>query len=66
MNGFDSEIHKRFFGMAPEITVSGRDGKLADWQMLAEDLKSMPGVKAVAPYVGGQGLLTHDGRCLLY
>src|SRR5688572_14575506 len=35
MNGFDDEIHKRFFGMAPEITVSGRDGKLNNWQDLA-------------------------------
>ena len=64
MNGFDDEIHKRFFGMAPEITVSGRDGKLSHWQDLAEELKNTPGVKAIAPYVGGQGLLTHDGQVL--
>lgn len=64
MNGFDNEIHKRFFGMAPEITVSGRDGKLSNWQDLAEELKNTPGVKAIAPYVGGQGLLTHEGQVL--
>src|SRR3954469_15552874 len=59
MNGFDDEIHKRFFGMAPEITVSGQNGKISNWQQLAEELKKVPGVLAVAPYVGGQGLLTH-------
>ena len=64
MNGFDNEIHKRFFGMAPEITISGRDGKIADWQALENKLKSTPNVKAIAPYVGGQGLLTHDGQVL--
>lgn len=64
MNGFDDEIHKRFFGMAPEVTVTGQDGKINNWQTLAGELKSFPGVKAVAPYVGGQGLLTHDGQVL--
>ena len=64
MNGFDNEIHKRFFGMAPEITISGRDGKISDWQALEQKLKSTPNVKAIAPYVGGQGLLTHDGQVL--
>jgi len=64
MNGFDEEIHKRFFGMAPEITVSSSDGKLSNWQALEESLATFPGVKAVAPFVGGQGLLTHEGQVL--
>lgn len=64
MNGFDEEIHKRFFGMAPEITVTGSDGKLTDWPTLAEKLKKMPGVKAASPFVAGQGLLTHEGQVL--
>ena len=64
MNGFDDEIHKRFFGMAPEITVSGQDGKISNWQALEKQLKDPPGVKAIAPYVGGQGLLTHEGQVL--
>lgn len=62
MNGFDEEIHKRFFGMAPEITVSGVDGKLANWQAMEKTLSTFPCVKAIAPYIGGQGLLTHDGQ----
>lgn len=64
MNGFDEEIHKRFFGMAPEITVTGDDNKIPDWQVMDKKLRAFPGVKAVAPYVGGQGLLTHDGQVL--
>ncbi len=64
MNGFDEEIHKRFFGMAPEITVSGRNGQIADWQKLQTELKATPGVTAIAPFVAAQGLLTHEGQIL--
>ena len=64
MNGFDEEIHKRFFGMAPEITVTGEDGKLTNWPALESKLAQFPGVTAVAPYVGGQGLITQDGQVL--
>lgn len=64
MNGFDEEIHKRFFGMAPEITVSGRNGQIADWQKVEAELKATPGVLAVSPFVGAQGLLTHEGQIL--
>jgi len=62
MNGFDEEIHKRFFGMAPEITVNGYDDKISDWPALEKQLSEFTGVIAVAPFVAGQGLLTHDGR----
>lgn len=64
MNGFDEEIHKRFFGMAPEVTVNGMNGKLSNWPELMDRLADYPGVKAVAPFVGGQGLLTHEGQVL--
>jgi len=64
MNGFDVEIHKRFFGMAPEITVTGQDDRLTHWPELKKHLEQTPGVKAIAPYVGGQGLLTREGRVL--
>lgn len=64
MNGFDAEIHSRFFGMAPEITVSGQEARLSDWPSLAGRLKGFPKIKAVAPYVAGQGLLTYEGQVL--
>jgi len=62
MNGFDEEIHKRFFGMAPEVTISGPDGRLSNWQELLNKVKSMPQVLGVAPYVVVQGLMTYDGQ----
>ncbi|MDP3559269.1 MAG: lipoprotein-releasing ABC transporter permease subunit [Legionellaceae bacterium] len=64
MNGFDEAIHQRFFGMAPEITITGMDDHIYDWQKLAKTVQEVPEVLAIAPYVGGQGLLTHQGQVL--
>lgn len=64
MNGFDDEIHKRFFGMAPEITITGQNDKISNWESLDEKLQKYPGVTGSAPYVGAQGLLTHEGQVL--
>lgn len=64
MNGFDQQIHNRFFGMAPEITVSGPNERLSDWPEVAKKIQTIPEIKAFAPYVGGQGLMVHDGQVL--
>jgi lipoprotein-releasing system permease protein len=62
MNGFDEEIHHRFFGMAPEITVSTYTDSLSNWGSLVQKVSDFPGVTGVSPYVGGQGLLTYHGQ----
>ncbi len=62
MNGFDYEIHHRFFSMSPEITISDYSGKLSDWQMLESKVNSRPDIQGVAPFIGGQGLLSFQGR----
>ncbi|CAM2914039.1 outer membrane-specific lipoprotein transporter subunit; membrane component of ABC superfamily [Legionella steigerwaltii] len=64
MNGFDEQIHNRFFGMAPEITVSGPNERLNDWPEVAKKIQTVPEIKALAPYVGGQGLMVHEGQVL--
>ncbi|KTD73909.1 lipoprotein-releasing ABC transporter permease subunit [Legionella tucsonensis] len=64
MNGFDQQIHNRFFGMAPEITVSGPNERLSDWPEVAKKIQTIPEIKALAPYVGGQGLMVNDGQVL--
>jgi lipoprotein-releasing system permease protein len=64
MNGFDQEIHQRFFGMAPEITVTGMNDRLSDWKNIVKKIQTFPEIRAIAPYVGGQGLLTHDGQVI--
>jgi len=64
MNGFDKEIHDRFFGMAPEITITGPGERITDWKALVKKIMTVPEIKAATPIVGGQGLLTHDGQVL--
>lgn len=62
MNGFDKEIHSRFFGMAPEITISADEGGLYDWQAIAKQVSVVPQVMAASPFVTEQGLITFDGQ----
>lgn len=54
MNGFDEQIHNRFFGMAPEITVSGPNERLNNWPEVAKKIQTIPEIKAFSPYVGGK------------
>ena len=62
MNGFDVEIHKRFFDMAPAITINHRDGKIADWRTIASQVATIPEVSAVAPFISTQGLVSFMGQ----
>src|SRR3990167_6328442 len=64
MNGFDAEIHRRIFGMAPEITITNWDQNIRSWPTLVTKLKQFKEVAAMAPFVGGQALLTYDGQAL--
>lgn len=58
MNGFDHELRDRILGVISDITVSGVDGPLRHWQQVATEVKTVPGVVGMAPYVQGQGMLT--------
>ncbi len=62
MNGFDDEIHKRFFGMVPEITLSTYDKPLSNWQEVINKVKRHPEVVASSPFVAGQGVVSFDGE----
>jgi lipoprotein-releasing system permease protein len=58
MNGFEKEIHARILGAAAHIQVMGAEGGIANWQVLAADMKRHPEVVAAAPFVNAQGLLS--------
>ncbi len=62
MNGFHAQIYKNFFGMAPEITITASQGVMDDWVNVAQKIQQEPGIKAVAPFAGEQGLLTYEGQ----
>jgi lipoprotein-releasing system permease protein len=61
MNGFDNEIKKRVFSMVPPVTVSSVTNAITNWQEGEKIILKNPAVKAVAPYVSGQVMLTNSG-----
>lgn len=61
MNGFDRELRQRILGMVPHAALYSTNG-LDDWQALASEVKSKPGIVGVAPFVHIQGMMTHKGR----
>ncbi|MFT3757947.1 lipoprotein-releasing ABC transporter permease subunit [Thauera sp.] len=60
MNGFQEELRSRILGVASHIQVQSFDGGLHDWQQVADESMRHPAVKAAAPYVQEQGMLSFD------
>src|SRR5204863_8683903 len=58
MNGFQEELRNRILSVASHIEIRAVQGELADWQSVARAAKSNPHVKASAPYVLGQAMLS--------
>ncbi|HYF97365.1 MAG TPA: lipoprotein-releasing ABC transporter permease subunit, partial [Coxiellaceae bacterium] len=62
MNGFDYEIHHRFFAVAPQVTVIAQQDLSQRLPKLANELSEFPGVKALSPYINGKGMLSYEGE----
>ena len=60
MNGFQRELRTRILGVASHVQVSGFDGGLTNWQRVADDVSKHPRVKASAPFVQAQAMLSFD------
>ncbi|QDX80343.1 lipoprotein-releasing system transmembrane subunit LolC [Denitratisoma sp. DHT3] len=58
MNGFQKELRTRILGVAAHIQVSGAGDELADWERVYQEVVRHPQVRAAAPYVQAQGLLS--------
>ncbi|MBI5007160.1 MAG: lipoprotein-releasing ABC transporter permease subunit [Nitrosomonadales bacterium] len=57
MNGFQKEIRARILGVTPHLQVIG-DGQLDNWKKVLKTVEANPEVRAAAPYVNGQGMLS--------
>ena len=62
MNGFDVEIHKRFFDMAPSVTINGRDNTIEHWRAVLAKMQQDDEVVAASPFIGTQGLISYQGQ----
>jgi lipoprotein-releasing system permease protein len=60
MNGFQTELRSRILGVASHVQISGLNGELGEWQQLAEESARHPQVRAAAPYISAQGMLSFD------
>jgi lipoprotein-releasing system permease protein len=58
MNGFQDELRTRILAVASHIEVRGLAGSVANWDALAQAARTNPHVKAAAPYVLGQAMLS--------
>ena len=58
MNGFQKEIRARILGVTPHLQVMSDSGQLSDWQHTLDIVASHPEIRAAAPFVSGQGMIS--------
>jgi lipoprotein-releasing system permease protein len=62
MNGFHNDLRDRILAVASHATVTEYSGALADWPSLDKKISGHPEVKASAPYILGQGMITRSNQ----
>jgi lipoprotein-releasing system permease protein len=62
MNGFEAELRERILGMTSHSTITGREGALDNWQVLAQRLQGQPHIQGLAPFVEGEVMINADRR----
>ncbi len=60
MNGFDRELQQRILGMVPQASILGYK-PFSEWEQVVDEAKKNGEVKAAAPFIQLQGMLTHQG-----
>ena len=58
MNGFQTELRARILGVASHVQISGVNNKLNDWQAVTKVATQHPRVRAAAPFINAQGMLS--------
>jgi lipoprotein-releasing system permease protein len=62
MNGFEEELRTRILSLTAHATISGLEGRIADWRPQVDKLAHFPGVVAAAPYIEEQAMMTHGDK----
>ena len=58
MNGFQKELRARILGVASHVQITGPDNRLNDWRGVASEASAHRQVKAAAPFVNAQAMLS--------
>ena len=62
MNGFHNDLRDRILAVASHATVTEYSGALVDWPSVDKKISRHPEVKASAPYILGQGMITRSNQ----
>jgi lipoprotein-releasing system permease protein len=62
MNGFHNDLRGRILAVASHATVTEYSGALTNWPEVDKTVSAHPEVKASAPYVLGQGMITRSNQ----
>ncbi len=61
MNGFAADLLGRILGLGGHMTVAAPQGRIVDFEALADKLERLPGIVAVRPVAEGQVLASAKG-----
>jgi lipoprotein-releasing system permease protein len=62
MNGFEHEVRERILGVLAHATITGLEGRIADWRELQAAAERYPGVVASAPFVRGEAMAVGESE----
>ena len=62
MNGFRAELFDKIVGLNGHAIVQGYDGRLQDWQQIADQTKKLPGVTSALPLIEQPLMASANGR----
>jgi lipoprotein-releasing system permease protein len=62
MNGFRAELFDKIVGLNGHAVVVGYNGRLADWQQIADAARKTPGVTSAVPLIETPLMATANGR----
>ncbi|GAA4739596.1 lipoprotein-releasing ABC transporter permease subunit [Sphingomonas daechungensis] len=62
MNGFRAELFDKIVGLNGHAIVQGYEGRLADWQNIADTARKLPGVTSATPLIEQPLMASANGR----
>ena len=62
MNGFRAELFDKIVGLNGHAIVQGYDGRLANWQQIADTARKLPGVTSATPLIEQPLMASANGR----
>src|SRR5512139_2219702 len=62
MNGFRAELFDKIVGLNGHAVVQGFDGRLGNWQQIADAARKTPGVQSATPLIEQPLMASANGR----